>query len=159
MNNYAFIDNNNMYRALKRLWWKIDYFRFRRFLADKYKVEKAYIFSGYLPEYEYLYQTFEKAWFINVFKPVVKTGEIIKGNCDAELVLEAMKEYNNYDKAVIVTWDGDFYCLVDHLYQSKKLEILLIPDDYAYSSLLRKFWKYRNYIAKTRYLLEQKKQA
>src|SRR5207253_6323262 len=33
----------------------------------------------------------------------------IKGNIDAELVLWAMKDFGNYDKAVIVSGDGDFY--------------------------------------------------
>ncbi len=139
MNNYAFIDNNNMYRALKRLGWKIDYFRFRKFLTDKYKVTQAYIFSGYLPEFEPMYKFFEKAGFINIFKPVVAYEETVKGNCDAELVLETMKQYNNYDKAIIVTGDGDFFCLINYLYEQDKLESILIPDDRVYSTLLRGF--------------------
>jgi uncharacterized LabA/DUF88 family protein len=31
------------------------------------------------------------------------------------LNLHVMIEYSNYDKAVIVTGDGDSHCLVDHL--------------------------------------------
>ena len=38
-----------------------------------------------------------------------------KGNCDADLVLKAMVEYPNYEQAVIVNGDGDFYSLIDHL--------------------------------------------
>jgi len=50
-----------------------------------------------------------------------------------------MIEYPNYDKAMIITGDGDFYCLVDHLKRKNKLLGLMIPNQYRYSSLLRKF--------------------
>jgi uncharacterized LabA/DUF88 family protein len=51
----------------------------------------------------------------------------------------AFIEYNNYDRAVIVTGDGDFYCLVEHLLEQEKLRRLLVPNRHKYSSLLRKF--------------------
>jgi len=63
----------------------------------------------------------------------------IKGNVDAELVLHAMVEYPNYDKAVIVSGDGDFHCLVKYLKNNGKLLKLMVPDNSRYSSLLRKF--------------------
>ena len=63
----------------------------------------------------------------------------VKGNVDAELVLHAMIEWDNYDKAVIVTGDGDFHCLVEQLKKKNKLGKLLIPDRHKYSALLRKF--------------------
>lgn len=50
-----------------------------------------------------------------------------------------MIEYPNYDKAVVVSGDGDFYCLVNYLRQNGKLLRLIIPDRRNYSSLLRKF--------------------
>ena len=40
-------------------------------------------------------------------------NKTMKGNVDAELVLHAAAiEYKNYSKAVIVTSDGDFACLI-----------------------------------------------
>ena len=54
-------------------------------------------------------------------------GEV-KGNVDAELVLHTMIEYTNYDKALIVTGYGDFYCLVDYLLSNNKLLNLMIPN-------------------------------
>jgi uncharacterized LabA/DUF88 family protein len=52
-----------------------------------------------------------------------------------------MKEYQNYDKAVVVSGDGDFYCLVEYLSQKNKLLHLLAPNDH-YSTLYRPFEKY-----------------
>jgi uncharacterized LabA/DUF88 family protein len=37
----------------------------------------------------------------------------VKGNVDAELVLHTMIEYDNYSKAIIISGDGDFFCLVN----------------------------------------------
>jgi len=45
----------------------------------------------------------------------------VKGNVDAELVLHTMIEYLNYDRALLVTGDGDFFCLVDYLIKKNKL--------------------------------------
>ena len=61
-----------------------------------------------------------------------------KGNVDAELVLHAMIDYQTYDKALIVTGDGDFYCLVVYLRKNDKLLKLMIPNENRFSSLLRK---------------------
>ena len=52
----------------------------------------------------------------------------VKGNVDAELVFHTMVEWNNYDRAVIVSGDGDFYCLIEYLKMKGKLEKLLIPN-------------------------------
>jgi uncharacterized LabA/DUF88 family protein len=65
----------------------------------------------------------------------------VKGNIDAELVLWAMKEMSNYDKAIIVSGDGDFYCLVEYLEEKKRLLRLLTPSGH-YSSLYNRYEDY-----------------
>ena len=59
-------------------------------------------------------------------------------NCDAELVLQVMIDYQSYDKALIVTGDGDFYCLVKYLDSNNKFVKVLAPSPQNCSSLLRK---------------------
>ncbi len=66
---------------------------------------------------------------------------IIKGNWDAEFVLQTMTEYDNFENAVIVTGDGDFYCLVIFLLEKEKLETVLVPNSKKYSVLLKRFRK------------------
>ena len=60
---------------------------------------------------------------------------------DAELVLHAMIQYKNYDKAIIVSGDGDFHCLVEYLEEKDKLLKIIAPNK-RYSSLLKKFTQY-----------------
>ena len=48
-----------------------------------------------------------------------------------------MIDLNEYEKAVIVTGDGDFTCLVRYLQKQNKLHVLLAPDKNKCSTLLR----------------------
>lgn len=135
--NYAFIDWQNLYMSIKNQGWVLDYARFRKYLADKYHVTKAFIFIGFIATNADFYESLQNYGYTLIFKPVLATKKV-KGNVDAELVLHTMIEYKNYDKAVIVSGDGDFYCLVKHLKAKGKLCKLLVPNDQKYSSLYRK---------------------
>ena len=143
-NNFAFIDAQNLYLGVKNQKWEIDYARLRILLKDKYKVKKAFLFIGYIAENQDLYTHLQQCGFICVFKPTLPiknkmTKQITyKGNVDAELVLEAVSQKDNYNKAVIITSDGDFACLIKFLVNNDKLE-KLITTHVRYSSLLRKY--------------------
>lgn len=185
--NYAFIDSQNVNVSTQKFGWKMNWRELRKFLKEKYDVSKAYMFIGYLPEFEDLYEQMHDAGFSVVLKPtydmskpatqpikeiepeseyrsfgeraaealtdkqkasaaVTEQTEAakrhIKGNIDAELVLWAMKDFKDYDQAVIVSGDGDFYCLVEYLSDQNKLLKLLVPSMH-YSGLYR---PYENYI-------------
>ena len=123
--------------------WRLDFGRFRIYLADRFSVTKAFLFIGYVPTNEDLYAALQMQGFILIFKPTLplntNKGVKIKGNVDAELVLHTMIELPNYDRAVIVSGDGDCQCLVKHLENTGKLKKLIIPNRDKYSSLLRRF--------------------
>jgi len=139
-NNYAYIDSQNVYKGTKRdLGWEIDWSYFRTYLQHKYRVVQAYLFIGFMPEHNNIYDELQKAGFILKFKPVLSNGDRgVKGNVDADLVLQAMIDYSHYDKAVLVSSDGDFYSLARYLYDNKKLLAVLSPHRKTCSSLLRK---------------------
>src|SRR5581483_1444150 len=198
--NYAFIDSQNVNVSTQKFGWKMNWRELRKFLQEEYAVTKAYMFIGYLPEFEALYEQMHDAGFSVVLKPTydmtkpyqsqVKEVEIpadkayksfgekaaaelnrepksddpvvqqaeaakrhIKGNIDAELVLWAMKDFAEYDKAVIVSGDGDFYCLVEYLHEQKKLLKLLVPSMHfsglyhAYESYVERLDKHRKRLA------------
>jgi uncharacterized LabA/DUF88 family protein len=85
-----------------------------------------------------MYSAFKDYGFICIFRPTLTNKDgTTKGNCDAELVLHAMIQYKNYNKAVIVSGDGDFQCLAKYLYENDKLGILLVPNQKKYSALLK----------------------
>lgn len=156
--NYAFIDNQNLNLGIQKLGWKMDWRKFRKLLRDHYNVTEAFMFIGHMPEHEDMYLQLHDAGYLIVLKPTfdmtrpqkveVKTEtekpeekKQVKGNVDAELVLWAVKEMKNYDKAVIVSGDGDFFSLVEYLDQQNKLHKLLAPNA-QYSKLYNRYATY-----------------
>jgi uncharacterized LabA/DUF88 family protein len=155
---YAFIDSQNLNLGIQKNGWKLDWRKFYQMLEKKYNVQKAYMFIGHMPEYEDLYMQMHDIGYLVVLKPTHETAKLlpdakvqppkeqpkeedkkpVKGNIDAELVLWAMKEQSNYDKAIIVSGDGDFYCLAEHLQEVGKLGNIMTPN-WQYSGLLKQF--------------------
>lgn len=154
VNNYAFIDSQNVHLGIRDQGWLLDWRRFRVYLRDKYDVEQAYIFIGYKQSNEDLYTALQKAGYLLIFKPTLEFRDgsrtVTKGNVDAELVLHTMIEYSHYHQAVIVSGDGDFHCLIKHLLRQKKLRRLIVPNLYKYSRLLRAFAHHTTYLNRLR---------
>jgi uncharacterized LabA/DUF88 family protein len=161
---YAFIDSQNLNLGIQKAGWKMDWRKFRAFLEKNYNVKQAYMFIGYMPENESLYEQMHDLGYSVVLKPTVDVNayteqlkaeaiakgekppaevpkQATKGNVDADLVLYAMKELPNYDKAVIVSGDGDFFGLIEYLDQEGRLLNVLTPN-WQYSSLLKPFEKH-----------------
>lgn len=155
---YAFIDSQNLNLGTSKnivkhgkvvyKGWKLDFKRFRKYLLDKFRVRKAFLFIGYIKQNENMYRKLRSFGYELVFKPTVRDDQgKAKGNIDAELVLHSAKiQYDKYDKAVIVSGDGDFYCLHEFLVKNKKLLGIIIPNDKSESSLLKPFQKYKTFI-------------
>lgn len=149
---YAFIDSQNLNLGVKKVGWKMDWRKFRDYLQVEHNVSRAYMFIGYMPENVQMYEQLHDLGYLIVLKPTVgmnmtpeekaKTEKVlIKGNIDAELVLYAMKEMPNYQQAIIVSGDGDFYCLAEYLADKKRLKHIMTPNR-QYSSLLKPYEQY-----------------
>lgn len=143
---YAFIDGNNLYLGAKSQGINLHYGDLRLYLKNRLGVDKTFLFIGYNPDNASLYKTLQSYGYILIFKPTISYVEngkrTMKGNVDAELVLHsAAIEYNEYDKAVIITSDGDFTCLVQYLIEKDKLARIITPTNY-YSSLFHPYTKY-----------------
>lgn len=142
--NYAFIDGNNLYLGAKSQSIELDYGKLRKYLRNKFGVEKAFLFIGYDPHNTTLYSALQTYGYVLIFKPTVvfedeNGNRTMKGNVDAELVLHAAAvEYNNYDQAIIVTSDGDFACLMRYLSDNDKLKKIITPTE-KFSKLLKPF--------------------
>ncbi len=152
---YVFIDSQNLNMAIQDLGWELNFRKFIRFLKDKYKVEKVFLFIGYVEKYEEMYKSLKSYGYEIIHKPTLEYGNgKIKGNCDAELVLQCMVEYENFDQAIIVSGDGDFHCLLKHLKAQGKLFKLGIPDKNDYSVLLKEFAPYMFFVSQLKSKLQ-----
>ena len=43
--NHAFIDSQNVNRAIRSLGWQLDWVRFRVYIKEKYSVTRAFLFT------------------------------------------------------------------------------------------------------------------
>ncbi len=150
-NNIAFIDGQNLHMSISTADkpWRIDLSRFRVYLREKYKVEKAYYFLGFVQEeHQDIYDKIQESGFILHFREhnTAMFGKK-KGNVDTDIVFTIMKKlYRNesFNGVVLVSGDGDYKMLVDFLIEENKFEKILFPNQARASSLYKNIdLKYR----------------
>jgi uncharacterized LabA/DUF88 family protein len=146
INNIAYVDGQNLHMGTVKSdpKWNINLARFRKYLSDKYNVNDAYYYLGYVQEganIEKLYETIQKAGFILVFRE--HNSAILgkkKGNVDADIIFSIMKRLylkEKFNKVVLVSGDGDYKMLVDFLIEQGKFEKILFPNRRYRSSLYK----------------------
>ena len=138
---YVFIDSQNLNLGIRDQGWELDFSRFFVYLKEKYKASRIFLFIGFIQKNVNLYNYLSSIGYTLIYKPILilRNTLHIKGNVDAELVLQAMIEFKQYDKAIIVSGDGDFHCLIKYLRKKNKLEVVIIPNRKKYSQLLLYF--------------------
>ena len=89
LNNYAFIDSQNLNLGVRAQGWELDFASFRVYLKDKHNITKAFLFIGYVKGNEALYTYLQESGYICIFKPTLElpAGEI-KGNVKIKDSLE-----------------------------------------------------------------------
>lgn len=141
ISNIAFIDGQNLYSGTKNNNWKVDHAKFRIYLKEKYNINEAYYFLGFISDNQQeLYSKLQKAGFILMFREhssLLKGNK--KGNVDTDIVFSVMKtlleDYDAFGKVFIVSGDGDYKKLVDFLVKKDKFGKILFPDGRYASSL------------------------
>lgn len=153
-NNFAFIDGANLHYTYEKLEWELDYEKLRKYLSNKFNVTIAHYFLGKIPQSSDLYSDLESYGYnLRLKRPSPYPAEGIvcphcnevavppstkyKADCDSFMTLAAVQEAQSYDKAVIVTSDGDFDELVRWLIRQDKLRMVFAPCRKGCSKLLR----------------------
>lgn len=137
----CYIDGANLYKGIASLGWKLNYKIFRRWLDQKYAVTKAYLFIGMISSHADLYTTLQRYGFTLVFKEVIfdRSGKA-KGNCDAELIVQAAQDLYESEmrSVVLVSSDGDYTPLIK-LWLKKNVHCtVLSPSEMSKCSVLIK---------------------
>ena len=132
--------------------WQVNLARFRVYLSEKYKVNKAYYFLGAVDDgNSKLYEDIQSAGFILTFREHNQSmiGKK-KGNVDTDIVftiMEKVAEKEKFDKVILVSGDGDYYKMVNYLIRKKRFAKLLAPNHKSMSSLYRPFTpKYTDFL-------------
>ncbi|MFA6314926.1 MAG: NYN domain-containing protein [Candidatus Paceibacterota bacterium] len=143
--NIAFIDGQNLYMGTAKRKvdpWKINLRRFRVYLKEKYAVDRAYYFLGYVQNISReLYDEIQNTGFILKFREHNRAmiGKK-KGNVDSDIIFHIMKKIykkEDFGKVLIVSGDGDYKLLVDFLIEEQRFGKILFPDLDRASSLYK----------------------
>lgn len=134
-----YIDGNNLHRSAKELSYLIDYKKFIGWARQKYNPVKIYLFIGFVPDRAPFYKYLQEVGFILIFKQTVSYAGTVKGNCDAELVLNAVSDFytKSFDQCILLTGDGDFGCLIKFFKDNKALKLVIAPDNKKCSILIK----------------------
>jgi uncharacterized LabA/DUF88 family protein len=152
--NYAFIDGINLHLTFKNVGWELDYSKLRTYLSKRHNVIVAYYFLGFMRENQKIYDGLTSYGYTLKSRDISKklidekgcpycgkciSPEHVKTKCDsdADLVLHVMDNFNKFDKAIIITSDGDFDNLIRKLLQEDKLKTILAPCTKGCSQLLK----------------------
>lgn len=136
-----YIDGANLHQGMKSESDGLDYAKFYKYLDNKYRPEVIYIFMGKIevkqPLYDFLMECGYKIIFKDTFRN--KDGEI-KGNVDAEIVLQSVEESYEveYNYGILVSGDGDFSCLIDFWKRKNITPRILAPNADNCSYFLRR---------------------
>ena len=130
---FVFIDAANILYSQKTLGWRLDYQKLKKYLKQECDLQGLYFYTGKMSDYEkqskfltkmdkYGYKVKSKE--VKLIKISKDTYER-KGNLDVELVIDTLKNIDNFDTCVLMSGDSDFASLLDELKDNKKRVIVL----------------------------------
>lgn len=130
---YVFIDAANILYSQKTLGWRLDYQKLKTYLRQECDLQGLYFYTGKIG------QDHKQANFLRKMEgygykirskevKIIKVAQNIqerKGDLDVELVIDALKNLNNFDTCILMSGDSDFASLVDELKAESKWVIVL----------------------------------
>lgn len=152
--NYAYIDGANLHFTYENIDWNVDYQKLLNYLRKRLNVDIAYYFIGNTPDNEVLYRKLDSyGYTVKLKKPSVfvtadeecpHCGYIItpsmqryKSDVDSYLTMQVMSDIDSFDKAVVISSDGDYDELVKRLINKDKLRLVFAPCKAGCSWLLK----------------------
>jgi uncharacterized LabA/DUF88 family protein len=128
MITYAFIDASNIIYGARAEGWFIDYKKLFDYLKKKFKVSKIYFYFGKndknTKQVKFL-QKLKSFGYTLRAKQIKWYGRRMKANCDVDLTMDMLLLKGKYNRAVVLTGDGDFLPLFEHLKKiGKKITII-----------------------------------
>lgn len=126
---FAFVDAANViYRDTDARPWKIDLKKLIKYLQERFGTSRVLYYGGIDHRNDTQFRLYEKmkTWGyelrLNPVKHFVnERGEwYTKADVDSRMTFDMMRLLPAYDRAVILTGDGDFYWVVEYLLQEKE---------------------------------------
>lgn len=128
LKTYAFIDASNIIYGAKAEGWFIDQKKLFAYLTRKFSTSKIFFYYGKDskdPKKERFLSKLRQFGFILRVKEIKRFGKRTKANCDVDLTMDLLIKIKEYQRAIVLTGDGDFAPLFSYLIGKKKKIIII----------------------------------
>lgn len=128
MKTYAFIDASNIIYGARAEGWLIDQKKLFQYLKNKFSVSKTFFYYGKdskSKKKEDFLNKLKQFGFTLRVKEIKRYGKRTKANCDVDLTMDMLIQIKEYKRAIVLSGDGDFAPLLEHLMSEGK-EIIVI---------------------------------
>jgi len=143
---YVFIDAANILYSQQTLGWRVDYRKLKEYFEKECDLQDIYFYTGrvgknhkqnaFLKKLKELgYQVTDKE--VKRIKISRNTYEW-KGNLDAELIIDALKNIDNFDTCILMSGDSDFAPLIDELKVKGKWVIVMSSKHHISKELIER---------------------
>lgn len=132
---YAFVDASNIIYGARAEGWFIDQKKLIGYLKSKFQVSKAFFYYGRdsksVKQQKFLKRLKEFGYTLRV-KEIKRYGAKSKANCDVDLTMDVLLKIKEYQRAIMLTGDGDFAPLLSYIIsKNKKIIIVSSPKSTA----------------------------
>ena len=114
----AFVDASNIHKGAEANGWEVDYSKLRNYLMTRYKVSKILFFGSTSndPERILLHENIQKLGYEILLVPTKRFADgKLKADVDSRMTFEMMRLKEEYDEAIVITGDGDFFWVLEYL--------------------------------------------
>jgi uncharacterized LabA/DUF88 family protein len=143
---FVFIDAANIYHSQKKLGWRIDFLKLKKYFEDNTDLGRIYYYTAYdadYPKQRKFLDLLEIMGYI-VRKKKVKfikdaekeEGGFHKGNLDVELTIDAVNNRDDFQSFILFSGDSDFEALLKYLRSFRKNCIVISTKDHISIELI-----------------------
>jgi uncharacterized LabA/DUF88 family protein len=143
---YVFIDAANILYSQQTLGWRVDYKKLKEYFEHECTVQGLYFYTGKVGanhKQQAFLQRLKNLGYQVTAKEVkrIRTGRNTyewKGNLDAELIIDALKNSDKFDTCILLSGDSDFAPLLDELKLQGKRVIIMSSKNHVARELLER---------------------
>jgi len=122
---FVFIDASNIIYGASELGWKVDFEKLIKYLKERFGARKVFYYAGLDPEnkkqLKFCERLQEFGFILHLVPLKTFKGGIKKGDVDSRLTFDLMKLEKEYDEAIVMTGDGDYFWVLEYLLERKKI--------------------------------------
>jgi len=139
----VFVDASNIIYGCNRAGWKMDFKKLFQYLTTRFGAKRILYYAGLDSRNKkqlLFYELLQRFGYELHLVPVKYFSDgTRKGDVDARLAFEAMRYYDEYEKAIFLTGDGDYFWLFEYLLGKGK-EVRLLGHSKSTASELKQLF-------------------